>query len=290
MGAIGRGDHFADHFAIDANRKKKASFAGGGVVAYWAHRSRIALSALALTAAVPAGVVPAASQSRSSFPEETQDVVTAPASILSLPELLTRSVTPHQTHAPDETEILVPRPVELDQTVRRVMPKPVMKRSAPSEEVPLPQATVAAAPSPPVSPAPTAAAALPPAPPADKRESESQPGEPMPASSLALAPNAPAPQPPSDLVVMLLQRGDELLKERDIAAARLLYERAAMSGNARAAMLAGKTYDPLYFDEIGVRGIVADRAKAMEWYSAAAALGDREAATRTEKLRSLSQQ
>jgi hypothetical protein len=239
--------------------------------------------------AVPAGVVPAASQSTSSFREETQDVVTTPMSIPALPELPTRSVTPYQPHAPDEAEILVPRPIELGQTVRRVAPKPVVKRPPPSEEVPLPPATAVAGSSPPNSPKPTAAASIPPAPPADKRESESQPGERMP-SSLALAPNTPAPQPPSDLVVMLLQRGDELLKERDIAAARLLYERAAMSGNARAAMLTGKTYDPLYFDEIGVRGIVADRAKAMEWYSAAAALGDREAVTRTEKLRSLSQQ
>jgi hypothetical protein len=285
MGEIGYGGHFA----VDENRKKKARFAGGRVVAYWAHRSRIALSALALTGAVPAGVVPAASQSGSFLPEETHDVVTSPASIPALPELQTRSVTPRQTHAPDEAEILVPRPIELDQTIRRAAPKPVVKRPAPSEEVPLPQATVAAAPSPPVSPAP-AVAAIPPSPPADKRESESQSGERMPASSLALAPNAPAPQQPSDLVVLLLQRGDELLKDRDIAAARLLYERAAMSGNARAAMLAGKTYDPLYFDEIGVRGMVADRAKAIEWYSAAAALGDREAALRTEKLRSLSQQ
>jgi hypothetical protein len=289
MGAIGRGDHFADHFAIDANRKKKASFAGGRVLAYWARRSRIALSALALTGAVPAGVVPAASQSSSSFPEETQDVVTTPMSIPALPELPTRSVTPYQPHAPDEAEILLLRPVELGQTVRRVAPKPVVKRAAQSEEVPLPPVTAVAGSSPPNSPKPTAAS-IPPAPPADKRESESQPGEQMPSSSLALAPNTPAPQPASDLVLMLLQRGDELLKGRDIAAARLLFERAAMSGNARAAMLAGKTYDPLYFDEIGVRGIVADRAKAIEWYSTAAALGDHEAATRTEKLRSLSQQ
>jgi len=80
------------------------------------------------------------------------------------------------------------------------------------------------------------------------------------------------------------------LRTGDIAAARLFYERAAKAGSARAAMLAGKTYDPLYFAEIGARGIVADRAKAMDWYGKAAELGDREAQARLEKLRAEAQQ
>ncbi len=57
-----------------------------------------------------------------------------------------------------------------------------------------------------------------------------------------------------------------------------------MAGSARGAMLVGKTYDPLYFAEIGAHGIAADRTKAIEWYGKAAGLGDCEAAAREQKL------
>jgi len=106
-----------------------------------------------------------------------------------------------------------------------------------------------------------------------------------PAVSAVLTQNTPSPANASDPTAPLLRRGDEFLKTGDIAAARLLYERAAMAGSARAAMLAGKTYDPFYFAEIGARGIVADRAKSIEWYGKAARLGDGEAAARLERLR-----
>lgn len=152
---------------------------------------------------------------------------------------------------------------------------------------------VLASPAAPPPMAPTAAP--PPAPPPSAVASPAEaPGAASPSSdappSVALAPNSPAPPAANNLVDMLIRRGDELLKLRDIAAARLLYERAALSGNAHAAMLAGKTYDPLFFAEAGVSGIVADRSKALEWYGAAAALGDGEAAARTEKLRNSRQQ
>jgi TPR repeat protein len=101
----------------------------------------------------------------------------------------------------------------------------------------------------------------------------------------------PSPSPAArDPIESLLRRGDEFLGFGDIAAARLFYERAAKAGSGLAAMLAGKTYDPLYFAEIGARGMVADRAKAMDWYSKAVALGDPEAKTRLERLRVEAQQ
>jgi hypothetical protein len=117
------------------------------------------------------------------------------------------------------------------------------------------------------------------------------PAQAIPPPQLAASRQSTAPLSVArDLIEPLLRRGDELLKIEDITAARLLYERAAKAGSARAAMLAGKTYDPLYFAEIGARGIVADRTKAMDWYGKAAGLGDREAKARLEKLRAEAQQ
>jgi TPR repeat protein len=117
------------------------------------------------------------------------------------------------------------------------------------------------------------------------------PAQATPPQQLARSTRRAAPLPDArDLIEALLRRGDEFLKTGDIAAARLFYERAAKAGSARAAMLAGKTYDPLYFAEIGARGIVADRTKAVDWYGKAAGLGDREAKARLEKLRTEAQQ
>jgi len=62
----------------------------------------------------------------------------------------------------------------------------------------------------------------------------------------------------------------------DVSAARLLYERAA-SGSGHAATAAGKTYDPAFLSQLGVRGIRADPGIAAEWYRKAVALGDVEA-------------
>lgn len=89
---------------------------------------------------------------------------------------------------------------------------------------------------------------------------------------------------PEAEVAELLKRGDELLALGDISAARLFYERAAEAGNSRAALLAGQTYDPVFYQVSGVRGERPDAAKAIAWYRKAAMLGDKEAAARAEKL------
>jgi hypothetical protein len=255
----------------------------------------VLLVSAALIAAALGEQAVAATPSDSASPWRDQEALTSPAGLQQLPELPTRAVAPRQVHAPEEAENVGPGPVELEERRRSVAPKPVVKRLPPSEEVALPQPTVSdaqPAPQPEAPSAQTAAATTPPPPPppADKPESDDKSGAGTASPSTALAPNAPAPVAANDLVGILMQRGDELLKLRDIAAARLLYERAALLGNARAAMLAGKTYDPLYFAEIGASGIAPDRAKALEWYGAAATLGDGEAAARTEKLRNTSHQ
>jgi len=112
-----------------------------------------------------------------------------------------------------------------------------------------------------------------------------------PATSLSpdLAPTETqaAPQPaslPPEIVADLLRRGDAMLVIGDIASARLLYRRAAESGDARAATQLAKTYDPLFLTKIGARGMPTDAAAAAKWYRRAAALGDAEAAERLKRL------
>ena len=66
----------------------------------------------------------------------------------------------------------------------------------------------------------------------------------------------------------------------DISAARLLYERAASLGSAKAATALGKTYDPAFLASIQVSGLAPNRAAAASWYRKGAELGDAEAADR----------
>ena len=70
----------------------------------------------------------------------------------------------------------------------------------------------------------------------------------------------------------------------DISAARLLYERAASIGSARAATALGKTYDPAFLTSIQVSGPVPSRATAALWYRKGAEMGDAEAADRLARL------
>lgn len=82
----------------------------------------------------------------------------------------------------------------------------------------------------------------------------------------------------------MLARGDQLLATGDIAAARLFYERAAEQGSAPAATAAGKTYDPLFLEEVHARGIRGDVVRAAQWYRKASAAGDKQADIRMERL------
>ena len=112
---------------------------------------------------------------------------------------------------------------------------------------------------------------------------------PTTSSSPHLAPTETkaAPQPaslPPDIVADLLRRGDAMLVIGDVASARLLYRRAAESGEARAATQLAKTYDPLFLTKIGAWGMPTDAATAAKWYRRAAALGDAEAAERLKNL------
>jgi TPR repeat protein len=71
----------------------------------------------------------------------------------------------------------------------------------------------------------------------------------------------------------LLKHGDGFLQIGDIASARLFYERAAIAGSGRAALLLGATFDPAFLERTGLRNLKGDVATARSWYSRALDLG-----------------
>jgi TPR repeat protein len=96
-----------------------------------------------------------------------------------------------------------------------------------------------------------------------------------------------SPPPPSapDPVTVLLRRGDLELRQSDVMAARLFYERAAAAGSGEGATSVGKTYDPNFLATIDAQGMKGDVARAIEWYRrASTVLGDKEAGERLKML------
>jgi hypothetical protein len=94
---------------------------------------------------------------------------------------------------------------------------------------------------------------------------------------------AAAPADPEETAT-LVKRGFEFLKSGDIAAARLVLQRAAKTGHAEAALALGASYDPGLLAELGVVGVAADVAQARLWYQRALELGSPEASRRIEQL------
>lgn len=87
-----------------------------------------------------------------------------------------------------------------------------------------------------------------------------------------------------DELADLMSRGSSFLKNGDFAAARILLHRAAEVGSADAALMLGKTFDPLYLNELGAIGIQPDIAQARQWYQKAVQLGSEVAAQRLANL------
>ena len=106
-----------------------------------------------------------------------------------------------------------------------------------------------------------------------------------PGPRLGAAKSIPAIRPlDPEEIATLLRRGQDLLKNGDIASARLVLRRAASAGNAQAALALGATFDPLVLTELGVIGFAPDAAQARTWYRQAADHGSREASRRLERL------
>lgn len=118
---------------------------------------------------------------------------------------------------------------------------------------------------------------------------------PQPAAAATAPAAAAAPAAPTasaavtrhldpDEIDALIQRGEAFILQGDFAAARLMLQRAAEAGSARAAVTLGATYDPVMLRKVGVVGFKAEPALAREWYERAAALGSPEASSRIAEL------
>jgi TPR repeat protein len=87
-----------------------------------------------------------------------------------------------------------------------------------------------------------------------------------------------------EVASLAMQRGDELIKLGDVVAARRFYEVVASTGISRAATAVGKTFDPLYLQQAGVRGVQANPGVARQWYEKAVRAGDAEAAPLLDRI------
>jgi hypothetical protein len=85
-------------------------------------------------------------------------------------------------------------------------------------------------------------------------------------------------------IILLLKRGKDLIASGDLAAARLVLQRAADANHAEAALALGATYDPFVLRELKVYGFTPDAAMARVWYEKAIELGSPAAPRRLEML------
>lgn len=81
----------------------------------------------------------------------------------------------------------------------------------------------------------------------------------------------------------LLKRGQALLKDGDIAAARLVLRRAAEAGDANAMLMLAGSYDRAELMKLKVFGVAPDHAQAKAWYAKAVELGSAEAVRRLQQ-------
>jgi curved DNA-binding protein CbpA len=88
---------------------------------------------------------------------------------------------------------------------------------------------------------------------------------------------------PSELAT-LRRRGNEFIANGVIAAARLVFQRAAEACDTDAAFALGATYDPTMLRQLGSRSLAPDIATARAWYEKAKKLGSAEASNQLELL------
>ena len=91
-------------------------------------------------------------------------------------------------------------------------------------------------------------------------------------------------EPDSAEVVALIQRARKLAETGDIAAARLVLQRAAEAHSAQAALALGGMYDPTVLKQLGIHGVAADIDQARSWYEKAGEYGSEEAPRRLQAL------
>jgi|GEM_PF-1753796 len=131
----------------------------------------------------------------------------------------------------------------------------------------------------------------------DRQLAEAAAGPPISPSPTQFQPQVIASEPPiasppaqrildREEITVLLKRGKDLIANGDLAAARLVLQRAADANDAEAALALGATYDPLVLRALKVYGLKADPVMARVWYEKASELGSAAAPRRLEMLTS----
>jgi len=96
---------------------------------------------------------------------------------------------------------------------------------------------------------------------------------------------SPPVQPiPSATPAELMDKGERLLREGNIAAARPLLKRAAEAGSADAALDLAMTFDPAFLPNGNRDGPTADPAEAARWYQRALNLGRKDVAPDLDRV------
>jgi TPR repeat protein len=98
---------------------------------------------------------------------------------------------------------------------------------------------------------------------------------PTPAARTGNEAAAPSQMLDAETLAALMTRAKSLLALGDIAAARLLLERAANAQDASAAFLLAQIYDPAVLGVRDTRCITTDPVMARDWYRKAATLARR---------------
>jgi hypothetical protein len=88
-------------------------------------------------------------------------------------------------------------------------------------------------------------------------------------------------QMPQPEVEALIREGNKRMREGDILGARRSYQDALAYGDVAAALVMGRSYDPIYFAKIVEPNAVPEPVKALEWYQRALVAG----AMQTAKVR-----
>jgi hypothetical protein len=106
----------------------------------------------------------------------------------------------------------------------------------------------------------------------------------------AASPPPPRSTPPPrqldpDVIAAMMKRARGLIVIGDIAAARLLLERAADAQEPSAALLLAQTYDPAVLGTPDTRSITPDPVAARNWYLRAAQLGSADAQQRLAQMK-----
>jgi hypothetical protein len=95
---------------------------------------------------------------------------------------------------------------------------------------------------------------------------------------------APSKTLDTETLAALMTRAKSMLALGDIAAARLLLERAANAQDATAAFLLAQTYDPAVLGVRDTRSITPDPVMARDWYRKAASFGSSAAQQRLAQI------